>query len=230
MVDQWGMLWHYSDYNRCIFNWDPSSQEPLESCGWWLWPRDVQFGKHCTVNFVFPQLPPTHGWFPKYSHLWLLPSHPSLACCLAHHTATLDSESWRQNFPSSLCDITNYNVGSFRHPVMVTSFLICSIIFCPTCCHFSSRIWESGFSCLHCRTIAVVFSHGIGAFFCPPFLSESRMIHCHPWFLFFQIPGTTTSQPPLPNTLVTLLSYSLLESSVLCCSTRKTVLSQVLIY
>lgn len=28
MVDQWGMLWHYSDYNRCIFNWDPSSQGP----------------------------------------------------------------------------------------------------------------------------------------------------------------------------------------------------------
>lgn len=96
------------------------------------------------------------------------------------------SSSWRQNFPCSLCAITNSNLSSFRHHVMMTSFLICSILFYPICCHFSSRIWESGFSWLHCQTIAVVFSHGIGAFSCPPFLFPT---HCHPWLLFFQVPG-----------------------------------------
>lgn len=161
------MSWQYSAHNRCIFNWDPSSQEPLESCGWWLWPCDVQFGKHCTVNFIFRQLPPAHGWFPKYPF-----PPPIFPWCVILLTLLLPwtQSSWRQNFPSSLFVITNYNLNCLRHSVMVDIILICSVLIYTICCHFSSRILESGFSCLHCQTIAVVYSGGIDAFSCPPFL------------------------------------------------------------
>lgn len=127
-------------------------------------------------------------------------SPPIFPWCVVLLTSLLprtQSSSWRQKFPSSLCAITNSNLSSFRHHVMITSFLICSILFYPICCHFSSRIWESGFSCLHCQTIAVVLTWD---WWQPsPVLPFSFPTHCHPWLLFFQVPGN--------NLLTSLAKY-----------------------
>lgn len=84
MADQWRMSWQYSAHKRYIFNWDPSSQEPLESCGWWLWPCDVQFGKR--YKFYLPSAA-TNPWMISKVPLSLtspLPYFPGVSSCSPH--------------------------------------------------------------------------------------------------------------------------------------------------